>query len=134
MLDVVSSVPLDLIELFSRRAMDRDFSAIKLLKSFRVIKVFRLIRLAKLARLVKRWEARVSISYSVISLTKSTIGICVFCHWMACASGRDGTIGLQQTMVLKKVKLLNKNSSWHLDTIRHQQRHPVASQQDSKIP
>ena len=46
------------------------------------VRLIKLIRLAKLARLVKRWEARVSISYSVISLTKSTIGICVFCHWM----------------------------------------------------
>ena len=57
------------------------------------VRLIKLIRLAKLARLVKRWEARVSISYSVISLTKSTIGICVFCHWMGARIASNAHFG-----------------------------------------
>ena len=29
------------------------------------------------------WQAKVSISFATISLTKATVGVLVFCHWMA---------------------------------------------------
>ena len=58
---------------------------IKIIDALRLVRLIKLVRLVKLARMLRRWESRVSIPYQVISLTKSTIGICVFAHWMACS-------------------------------------------------
>lgn len=42
----------------------------QILAALRLVRLIKLVRLAKLARLLKRWEAKVAISYATISLTK----------------------------------------------------------------
>ena len=61
------------------------------LSVFKLVRIVRLMRLLKLARMVrasrifKRWEAKLSIPYSIIGLIKFGVTLLVAGHWMACA-------------------------------------------------
>ena len=54
------------------------------LKVLRVLRLFKLARLARSSRVFKRWESRIAIDYSVLSITKCLVGVCIASHWMAC--------------------------------------------------
>jgi hypothetical protein len=60
------------------------------LKAFRAVRTLRLIKLIKLlrsSRIFKRWEMRMSINYSNLTLFNVIMGILIACHWFACIWG-----------------------------------------------
>ena len=57
------------------------------LRAVRVLRLAKLIRLARGSRILKRWEMRVSINYSYLSLANVMVIIVLGCHWVACVWG-----------------------------------------------
>ena len=61
-----------------------DLSRLTIFKSLRVLRLFKLMRLLRASRMAKRWETRVAIDYSVLSIFKCVVGVLITAHWMAC--------------------------------------------------
>ena len=57
------------------------------LKAVRTLRLLKLVKLARGSRVFKRWEMRMSINYSALSLTTILVGIILTCHWTACLWG-----------------------------------------------
>ena len=57
------------------------------LRAVRILRLAKLIRLARGSRILKRWEMRVSINYSYLSLANVMTIIVIGCHWVACVWG-----------------------------------------------
>ena len=87
LIDLVSTVPFDVIA-NSGASNDPDASeALQNLKVLRVIRLFRLIKLARVlraSRIFKRWETKIAMSYAMQSLIKFVIVVVVTTHWLAC--------------------------------------------------
>ena len=65
-----------------------DFKALRAVRALRLVK---LIKLARGSRIFKRWEMRISINYSYLTLFGITTGIVISCHWVACIWGMQAT-------------------------------------------
>ena len=57
------------------------------LRAARVLRLSKLVRLSRGSRIFKRWEMRVSINYSYLSLANISTGIVLVSHWFACIWG-----------------------------------------------
>ena len=60
------------------------------LRTLRILRALRLVKLSKLLtgqRIIKRWETKVAINYSAISLLKCLVGTLLLSHWFACLWG-----------------------------------------------
>ena len=57
------------------------------LRALRVLRLIKLVRLARGSRILLRWELRLSINYSHLSLASVALGVAVTCHWFACIWG-----------------------------------------------
>ena len=87
-LDVASILPFDSLTIILENTGDAQAAAdFKKLKIFRVIRLLRLLKLMRLvrgARILQRWENRISIRFSVLSLLKFLISTLIISHWIAC--------------------------------------------------
>ena len=61
-----------------------QLSRLVVLKVCRVLRLFKLARLLRSSRIAKRWETRIAIDYSVISIFKCILMVCITAHWTAC--------------------------------------------------
>ncbi|KAK3287641.1 hypothetical protein CYMTET_4865 [Cymbomonas tetramitiformis] len=71
-------------------APTRPFSPTLLYWPGELIRVFRLMKLLRVLRgmrLFNRWEARLSINYTIFELVMLVMGLMLFAHWMACIFG-----------------------------------------------
>lgn len=57
------------------------------LRAVRVLRLVKLIRLTRGSRIFKRWEMRLSINYSHLSLLSLIFYVCMVTHWFACLWG-----------------------------------------------
>ena len=48
------------------------------------MRLVKLVRLLRGARMFKRWEARLAINYSTLTLALCLIGVLISSHWFAC--------------------------------------------------
>ncbi|KAH8054803.1 voltage-gated potassium channel [Aureococcus anophagefferens] len=84
-IDVLSSVPIDVLQLYAQGG--------SWLSSLRTIRLIRLLRLLKLARVLRasriltRWESMISISYAHLTIMKLAGMFLLVAHWMACLWG-----------------------------------------------
>jgi len=85
-LDVVSALPVDVINLTRGRDAPPDFSS-KFLKFFRILKLGRLMRLS---RVMKRLLSRSTVDPSFIELIKFALVTLAMAHWLACLWGFEG--------------------------------------------
>ena len=79
------SVAVSAIDVYS---VGRDTGSLSRLKIILVLRVLRLIKLARLlraSRILKRWEARMSINYSLLSLCSAVFTVVLTAHWVGCA-------------------------------------------------
>ena len=58
-------------------------SSASLLRILRILRLFKLVRLARASRIVKRWQARVTLHQSTITLLTSTLQLLLATHWCA---------------------------------------------------
>ena len=65
-------------------ASGEDLSNLTALKTLRVLRLFKLVRLMRSSRIAKRWETRVAVDYSMMSIFKCIVGVIIASHWMAC--------------------------------------------------
>ena len=70
-------------------AVEGDISggAVKQVRALRVLRALRLIKLLRLARasrILRRWETRIAVSYSLLTLALNGLAMIVVAHWMAC--------------------------------------------------
>ena len=65
-------------------AQSGDVSKLKILRVIRLARLVKLVRLVRGARMFKRWEARLAINYSTLTLTLCLLGVLVSSHWFAC--------------------------------------------------
>lgn len=61
------------------------------LRAVRVLRLAKLIRLARGSRIFKKWELRVTINYSYMSLANIMTLIIISCHWLACVWGLEAS-------------------------------------------
>ena len=76
----VSVLPFDVIGVAS------DSETVAQLKIIRVVRLFRLLKLLRMfraKRIFARWENKISISYSVLSLLKFIVAVITFAHWVS---------------------------------------------------
>jgi len=64
-----------------------DISAVSALRAVRTLRLIKLVRLTRGSRVFKRWEMRVSINYTYLSLVTTCVSILLTCHWFACIWG-----------------------------------------------
>ena len=60
---------------------------LKVLRAVRTLRLIKLVKLARGSRIFKRWEMRISINYSYLTLGGIMSGILITCHWIACIWG-----------------------------------------------
>ena len=91
LLDLVSSLPLELIDLlveyFSRAGGDdgEGSSGLKALRALRLVRLLRLLRLLKIQRYITQLEDAFAINLSSLQLAKVIAGICYLMHLLGCA-------------------------------------------------
>ena len=66
---------------------DNSMKSGKTLRAVRTLRLIKLVKLARGSRILKRWEMRMSINYSYLTLGAVTTMIVVACHWVACIWG-----------------------------------------------
>ena len=59
-------------------------SRLKIIRLVRLMRLLKLIRVVKASRIYERFEEKISVSYSIISLIKFLVLLLVFGHWLAC--------------------------------------------------
>ena len=88
LLDLVSALPMDFLELLISPADELDkVAASSNLRSLKLIRLFRLVKIAKVvraSRLFKRFEAEMSIKYAMLRLIKFLVVILLVAHWNSC--------------------------------------------------
>ena len=64
---------------------DTDLSMLRILRTIRLARLAKLLRVLKGSRIFKRWESRIGMQYSTMTLIKWCVFVLVLCHWLACA-------------------------------------------------
>jgi potassium voltage-gated channel Eag-related subfamily H protein 7 len=80
LIDLLSIIPVDSIGLI----IGSDTSKFKALRIIRLLRLMKLLRIIRAARILKRWEARMDISYGTLSLIKFGLITFIVGHWLAC--------------------------------------------------
>ena len=79
-LDLISILPFDVLSIVVGEALAK----LKIVRLFRLMRLIKLIRLIRASRMFKRWETRMAIDYSTLSLVRCMVMVCVGAHWFAC--------------------------------------------------
>ena len=58
---------------------------LSILRVIRIVRLLKLLRILKASQMYKRYEAQISLPYSVVALIKFVALLLVTAHWMACA-------------------------------------------------
>jgi hypothetical protein len=66
-------------------------------RAVRVLRLFKLVRLLRTSRVFKRWEMRVSIDYTRLSLAVTCTLIVLCCHWFSCLWGLQASFNRRQS-------------------------------------
>lgn len=77
----------DIIAVAQPRADSSTGESLKTVKVLRVLRALRLIKLVRLiraSRIIRRWEARIAVNYTYLTITSSAISSVLCAHWMAC--------------------------------------------------
>jgi hypothetical protein len=80
--DLVSIIPFWIIDLIGGMG---ELSLFKVVRIIRLLRLLKLARMVRASRIFKRWEAKMSIPYSIVGLCKFGLTLLVAGHWMACA-------------------------------------------------
>ncbi|KAK3266737.1 hypothetical protein CYMTET_24664 [Cymbomonas tetramitiformis] len=84
-IDLLSVLPSEqIIRLFNTTTSLQHLRGLRLIRVFRLMKLLRVLRGM---RLFNRWEARLSINYTIFELVMLVMGLMLFAHWMACIFG-----------------------------------------------
>jgi len=81
MIDIISIIPFEMVGILVDSAM---LSSLKILRILRLLRLFKLIKILRSAAILSKWQSRVGIKYSVMSLAKYMVMIVFVAHWMAC--------------------------------------------------
>jgi hypothetical protein len=68
-------------------AVRSDLRSLRMARVMRVLRLIKLARLLRASRLFQRWETKVAINYSSLSLVKSIVYVLLLSHWFACLWG-----------------------------------------------
>merc|ERR1740121_1168575 len=79
-IDLLSVMPVDLVSITVKSS---NVGYVKLVKVFRLVRLMKLIRVVRASRLIRRYEARMSITYKQLALARFFVILCVIIHWMA---------------------------------------------------
>ena len=60
---------------------------LRVLRVTRVLRLIKLVRLLRASRVFQRWETKIAINYSRLSLVKSLVTVTLLSHWFACIWG-----------------------------------------------
>merc|ERR1711970_73619 len=81
LVDFISIVPFEAIGLVLNNSA---LSQLKILRILRLLRLFKLVKILRSAAILSKWQSRVGIKYSVMSLAKYMLMIIFVAHWMAC--------------------------------------------------
>ena len=70
-IDLVSLLPFDFFAMFSGPKARLALERLKILRMIRLLRLLKLARMLRASRMLKRWEAKISIPYSTISLIQA---------------------------------------------------------------
>lgn len=95
----ISSSSFDYIDVFTRKAQQQGSSTsamdgLQSLSALRFLRTLRLMKLVKLLnglKILKRYEVKIAINYSMLSLFKCIFGMLLLSHWFACVWGMQAT-------------------------------------------
>jgi len=81
-IDLVSILPFDIVAF---ALQDGALGKMKALRIIRLMRLLKLVRIMRASRIFQRWETDISVSYSMMSLSKFLLMIVIVGHWLACA-------------------------------------------------
>lgn len=83
--DVMSVIPYDTINvILSEGSSDPDDSSFKAVRIIRLLRLLKLLRILRGMRIFKRWEARLTLNYAMLSLQKYFLTLLLAAHWIGC--------------------------------------------------
>ena len=83
--DVVSVIPYDTINvILSEGSSDPDDSSFKAVRIIRLLRLLKLLRILRGMRIFKRWEARLTLNYAILTLQKYFLTLLLAAHWIGC--------------------------------------------------
>jgi potassium voltage-gated channel Eag-related subfamily H protein 7 len=80
-IDFVSILPFDSVGMLLQN------EAVNQLKIFRIVRLARLLKLLRVlkgSRIFKRWQSRIGMQHSTMTMWKYLITVFALCHWLAC--------------------------------------------------
>ena len=84
-IDVVSSVPIDMLQLYAQGGS--WLSSLRMIRLIRLLRLLKLARVLRASRILTRWESMISISYAHLTIMKLAGMFLLVAHWMACLWG-----------------------------------------------
>ena len=90
--DIVTSTPIDVIVATVTWQSSRESRELRTLKLLRVLKLTKILRASSI---ISRWQDRIALSWSFVSLVKFSTLVFVLAHWLACLwSSAPAWVGL----------------------------------------
>jgi potassium voltage-gated channel Eag-related subfamily H protein 7 len=80
-IDFVSILPFDTIGMVSN---SEEVSQLKFFRMVRLARLLKLLRVLKGSRIFKRWQSRIGMQHSTMTLLKYNVTVIMLCHWLAC--------------------------------------------------
>jgi len=80
-IDLFSIIPFDVLSVVKQ---NQSISKLKIVRIVRLLRLLKMVRILKASKIFKRWEDRISISFSVQSLIKFAVLMVCMGHWLAC--------------------------------------------------
>lgn len=80
-IDLVSILPFDTVGLVLN---NDDINQLKVFRIIRLARLAKLLRVLRSSRIFKRWESRIGMQYSTMTMIKWTVFVLMLCHWLAC--------------------------------------------------
>ena len=91
-IDFTSILPFDTVSMVvedNAAAMGTEGSdqlgMLRILRTIRLARLAKLLKVLKASTVFKRWESRIGMQYSTMTLIKWFVFILMLCHWLACA-------------------------------------------------
>ena len=81
--DFISILPFWIVDIINNGSSNLGF--LKIVRIVRLMRLLKLARMVRASRIFKRWEAKLGIPYSIVSLIKFSVMLLVAGHWLACA-------------------------------------------------
>jgi hypothetical protein len=78
LLDAISSLPTEVVEMLL------DVESVRVIRTLRLLRLVKMLRVVRASRMIKKWETKVDLRYSLLQLFGLLLSCLLLAHWGAC--------------------------------------------------